>query len=112
MYHLFGRCQIFYTFAEKILTVMIRKLIFTAFLCACGAFVGVHAQVMKTSDLENYAKEKYGDKWLDAAANLAKGLHFDKNQSLTYQQVIEAPGKTKDQLYVTLNYWVTATRSA
>ena len=29
--------------------------------------------------------------------------------SLTYQQVIEAPGKTKQQLYVALNYWVTAT---
>ena len=33
----------------------------------------------------------------------------DKNESLTYQQVIEAPGKTKQQLYVALNYWTTAT---
>jgi hypothetical protein len=28
---------------------------------------------------------------------------------LSYQQVIEAPGKTKAQLYVALNYWATAT---
>ena len=64
---------------------------------------------MKAADLEKYAKERYGDKWLDAAANLAKGLTLDKNQSLTYQQVIEAPGKSKQQLYIALNYWVTAT---
>lgn len=69
----------------------------------------VQAQVMKATDLEKYAKQKYGDKWLDAAANLASTLTLDKNESLTYQQVVEAPGKTKQQLYVALNYWVTAT---
>ena len=74
-----------------------------------GSAAGVKAQVMKAADLEKYAKQKYGDKWVDAAANLAGGLKLDKNQSLTYQQVIEAPGKTKQQLYVALNYWVTAT---
>ena len=71
--------------------------------------IGAQAQVMKSSDLEKYAKEKYGDKWLDAAKNLSKSLSLDKNESLTYQQVIEAPGKTKQQLYVALNYWATAT---
>ena len=80
---------------------------FTAILL-CGA-VNAQAQVMKAADLEKYAKERYGDKWLDAAANLAKGLKFDKNESLTYQQIIEAPGKTKAQLYIAVNYWVTAT---
>jgi hypothetical protein len=80
-----------------------------AVMSICGATTGVQAQVMKTADLEKYAKNKYGEKWLDAAANLSKTLHLDKNQSLTYQQVIEAPGKSKQQLYVALNYWVTAT---
>ena len=70
---------------------------------------GAQAQVMKSADLEKYAKEKYGDKWLNAAKNLSKSLSLDKNESLTYQQVIEAPGKTKQQLYVALNYWATAT---
>ena len=64
---------------------------------------------MKSADLEKYAKQRYGDKWLDAAANLAKDLTLDKNESLTYQQVIEAPGKTRQQLYVAMNYWATAT---
>ena len=80
-----------------------------AVMMAIGGIVPLHAQVMKAADLEKYAKERYGEKWLDAAANLAKDITLDKNQSLTYQQVIEAPGKTKQQLYVALNYWVTAT---
>ena len=69
----------------------------------------LNAQVMKSADLEKYAKGRYGDKWLDAAANIAKNITLDKNESLTYQQVIEVPGKTKDQLYISLNYWATAT---
>ncbi len=86
----------------------IRTWMIAAILSVCG-ILSTQAQVMKASDLEKYAKEKYGDKWVDAAANLAQGLTLDKNESLTYQQVIEAPGKTKQQLYVALNYWVTAT---
>ena len=81
---------------------------FAAVLILSGATVA-QAQVMKTADLEKYAKEKYGDKWLDAAKNLASGLKLDKNESLTYQQVIEAPNKTRQQLYIALNYWATAT---
>lgn len=87
-----------------------RRIITTALavmLTLCASTL--QAQVMKAADLEKYAKERYGDKWLDAAANLRQQLTLDKNESLTYQQVIEAKGKTKAQLYVTLNYWVTAT---
>ena len=79
-----------------------------AILTFCGT-MSIQAQVMKVADLEKYAKQKYGDKWLDAAKNLAAGLTLDKNESLTYQQVIQAEGKTKAQLYVALNYWATAT---
>ena len=86
-----------------------KKILFltTAFFLFLGGTI--QAQVMKAADLEKYAKQKYGDKWLDAAKNLSTGLTLDKNESLTYQQVIEAPGKTKQQLYVALNYWTTAT---
>lgn len=90
--------------------MMKRKyLIFSVALSALCFSCNVKAQVMKSSDLEVYAKERYGDKWLDAAQNLVAGLVLDKNESLTYQQVIEAPGKTREQLYVALNYWATAT---
>ena len=87
---------------------ILRLWMIAAILTFCGT-MSTQAQVMKTADLEKYAKQKYGDKWLDAAKNLASNLSLDKNESLTYQQVIEAPDKTKAQLYVALNYWVTAT---
>ena len=74
-----------------------------------GGTFEANAQIMKAADLEKYAKQRYGEKWLDAAANLAEGLTLDKNESLTYQQVIEAPGKTREQLYLALNYWAVAT---
>jgi hypothetical protein len=87
------------------------KKIIVMLVSAAFLFGGVvaQAQVMKSADLEKYAKSKYGDKWLDAAMNIRQGLTLDKNESLTYQQVIEAPGKTKEQLYIALNYWTTAT---
>ncbi len=85
---------------KKILT-----LVAAAFLAAWS----VNAQVMKSADLEKYAKERYGDKWVDAAMTIAAGLTLDKNESLTYQEVVPAPGKTRQQLYVALNYWVTST---
>lgn len=69
----------------------------------------VHAQIMRTEELEKYAKERFGEKWVDAAANLGGSLSLDKNRSLTYMQVVECPGMTRDQLYVILNYWFTAT---
>ena len=78
-------------------------------MCVTLFAMGAQAQVMKAADLEKYAKQRYGDKWLDAAKNLASTLTLDKNESLTYQEVIEVPGKTKQQLYLALNYWATAT---
>ena len=88
---------------------MRKKLVLAIVMMALYGVTSLQAQVMKAADLEKYAKERYGDKWLDAALNLAADITLDKNESLTYQQVVEAPGKTKSQLYVALNYWVTAT---
>lgn len=75
-------------------------------LCAATT---LQAQVMKTEDLAKYAKQRYGDNWIEAAANLSKSLQLDKNNALTYQQIIEAPGKSKTQLYLALNQWAVAT---
>ena len=73
------------------------------------AAVSVNAQILRAEELEKYAKEKYGNKWVDAATNLGSQLSLDKNNAITYTQVIQAEGKTKNQLYVMLNYWFTAT---
>jgi hypothetical protein len=71
--------------------------------------LSVNAQIMRADELEKYAKEKYGDKWEEAAQNIKAQISLDKNNSLTYSQVIDCPGKTKVQLYVLLNYWYTNT---
>lgn len=73
------------------------------------ASLSVNAQLMRAEELERYAKERYGGRWTDAAENLAAKLGLDKNNSLTYEQVIDCGESTKDKLYVMLNYWFTAT---
>lgn len=77
-----------------------------ALLAACTS---MNAQILRADELEKYAKERYGEKWVDAATNLGSQIPLDKNNGITYVQVIDAPGKTKGQLYVLLNYWFTAT---
>lgn len=84
-----------------------KRLIFSVLTC-CAMMVCANAQIMRSEELEKYAKEKYGEKWVEAAENLASTLTLDKNNSLTYQQVIECGEQTKEQLYVILNYWFTA----
>lgn len=69
----------------------------------------VNAQILRADELENYAKEKYGSKWVDAAEAIGADITLDKNNAITYTQIIPAEGQTRDQLYVILNYWFTAT---
>jgi hypothetical protein len=85
-----------------------KKILLSVFF-ACTAMVAANAQILRADELEKYAKEKFGDNWVEAATNLGKQLTLDKNNAIVYTQIIEAQGKTKDQLYVLLNYWFTAT---
>ncbi|MCD7713432.1 MAG: DUF4468 domain-containing protein [Prevotella sp.] len=85
------------------------KKVLLSFALVLLAASSVNAQIVRADELEKYAMERYGDNWVDAAANLASQLTLDKNNALTYVQVIEAPGKTKEDLYVLLNYWYTST---
>lgn len=58
-----------------------RKIFFAAIMAF--ATLTANAQLMRTEELETYAKDKYGDKWTEAAGNLAATLSLDKNNSLT-----------------------------
>ncbi|WP_288901740.1 DUF4468 domain-containing protein [Xylanibacter caecicola] len=80
-------------------------------LCIVLSLIIVYAdaQVMRTEELEKYAVEKYGENWQEAALNLVKELQLDKNNSLTYTQVIDCGNQTKDRLYIILNHWFTET---
>ena len=68
----------------------------------------INAQILRADELEEYAKENYGASWRDAAENLSQELVLDKNQALTFVQVIPAAGKSKNELYVLMNYWFTS----
>lgn len=46
--------------------------------------VTMNAQILRADELEKYAKEKYGDKWVEAATNLGKQLTLDKNNAIDY----------------------------
>ena len=85
---------------------MKKLLLMIAFVMAT---VCANAQIMRVDELEKYAKEKYSDKWTEAAANISKSIELDKNNAMTFVQVISCDGQSAEQLYVNLNYWFTAT---
>lgn len=85
---------------------MKKILVLLTILCYC---VSMSSQVMRAEELEEYAKEIYGDSWVEAAETLSSQLVLDKNNSLTYTQIVDCGEATKEQLYVILNYWFTAT---
>lgn len=65
------------------------------------------AQILRAEELEKYSVSKYGDNWIDAATSLATTIELDKNNAMTFVKVIDAPGKSKEELYTLLNYWYT-----
>ncbi len=66
------------------------------------------AQIMRSDELEKYAVGKYGSNWVEAATNLGANIVLDKDYAMTLVQEIDAPGKTKEELYVLLNNWYTS----
>ena len=69
-------------------------LLATAFLIGCCA---ANSQILRTEELEKYAMERYGEKWVDAADSLGKVCGLDKNKALTFVQVINAEGKSQNK---------------
>lgn len=84
-----------------------KKMMLSILLCVMT--VCASAQIMRAEELEKYAVSKYGDKWTEAAQNIASRIQLDKNNCLTFTQIIDCPNQTKEQLYVKINYWYVAT---
>ena len=60
----------------------------------CCFTITANAQLMRAEELEKYSVEQYGSKWTEAAQNLKEQLILDKNNSLTYAEVIECNSQT------------------
>lgn len=58
-----------------------------------------NAQTFTADQLEKYAMDKYGSNWTKAAENLKKEVALDNKNRLNYQEIIECPGQSKEQLY-------------
>lgn len=63
------------------------------------------AQSLSRSNVDAYVEYKYGHSWRDIALYFAQTDVLDENNALNFEKVIPAVGKTKNQLYVDLNYW-------
>lgn len=67
--------------------------------------VSASAQMINQTNLEDYAKRAYGEKW-EIAANQAMSQHdLDAQGNIVYQKVIEVPGLSKDDLYIEMANW-------
>ena len=69
------------------------------------------AQVFKTSEVEQFSIEKYGDDWVEQANYLTEFIELDKNNRLSFSRVIQCGRKDADKLYELLNDWFTKTFS-
>ncbi len=67
------------------------------------------AQFVTSQDLEKYAEKKYGDSWVKTAKRLEKQFNIDSNGALTYRRIVQMPGKSKNELYMMLNDWLSTT---
>lgn len=70
-------------------------------LCTMGA----SAQVVVSSEMESYAVQKYGDNWQLTAGMLVSKQPLVDGQ-VEYTEVIEMPGKTRQQLYSIMETWM------
>lgn len=69
-----------------------RVLLLLAFLNLC---IIANAQMIKNKDLFEYANRIYGKSWVEVAYNLSQQIKLDKNNALTYVQVVSVEGKNK-----------------
>lgn len=87
---------------------MMKKIISMALLLMAGV-MSASAQFVTSQDLEKYAEKKYGDSWVKTAKRLEKQFNIDSNGALTYRRFVQMPGKSKNELYMMLNDWLSTT---
>ena len=76
-------------------------LFFLSSILAFGQYVTVEDL---NKAIENEKKSKSSD-YNSIAKTIMQEIPLDNKGGFTYVNIVEAPDKTKDQLYITLNAW-------
>ena len=68
------------------------------------------SQIVTDSDFDNFAGEEIILKngkidYVNSALHIAELYGLDKNNAISKTYIVDAPGKTKDQIYVEVNNW-------
>ncbi len=69
------------------------------------------AQSLNRANVEAYVKSQYGQSWKDIALYFADKDVLDKDNALNFEKTFSVLGKSKNELYVELNYWFLKTFS-
>ena len=87
-----------------------RRNLLLLLLCLAG-LLAVDAQTLSRKEVETYVINQYGKKWKDIALYLGEKDTLDKDNALTFEKTISVRGKSKNELFVDLNYWFLKTFS-
>ena len=81
------------------------RLLLFLLLCFSSFTYGQYLSVDKVYDALDKELDAKSLDYEAMADTIVKTCPLDKNGGFTYVQIVEAPGKTKEQLYVILNAW-------
>ena len=76
-----------------------------------AGLLAVDAQSLNRKEVETYVINQYGKRWKDIALYLGEKDTLDKDNALTFEKTISVRGKSKNELFVDLNYWFLKTFS-
>ena len=81
---------------------------------AIASFIEAKSQIITTQDVDDAIVEIYaiqpktGKEYMELADKLMTEYPLDQNQQISFTTVIDAPNKTKDELFTILNNWFVA----
>ena len=75
------------------------------FLLWLSGLLAVDTQTLSRKEVETYVINQYGKRWKDIALYLGEKDTLDKDNALTFEKTISVQGKSKNELFVDLNYW-------
>lgn len=104
-----GRLCLPIRFSYVYYIVVMRKYLLSLLLLFCLQMT--NAQDLSRGNVSAYVENKYGHRWKDIALFFAETDVLDENNALKFEKTIPVEGKTKEQLYVGLNYWFLKTFS-